>query len=175
MLPGGLGPETGALSEGFKEGSLSGAAEPGAPRGQAGWGSQPLGFRGASLRASVALAHGEGTPGTTCVQGPRLVLALGKQGSSWGVAHVLQPLGDRHQRLQTAWHLIGAELAGAGVGVPWGVAPRVRLPPRREGRTPGPHCLCRQKLDTSSSRAAPWARTPSSSLLFPARYSAHNC
>ena len=62
MLPGGLGPETGALSEGFKEGSLSGAAEPGAPRGQAGWGSQPLGFRIASLRASVALAHGEGAP-----------------------------------------------------------------------------------------------------------------
>ena len=29
---------------------------------RAGWGSQPLGFRIASLRASVALVHGEGAP-----------------------------------------------------------------------------------------------------------------
>lgn len=149
VLPGGLGPETGALSEALQRRAIVWGG-----RGQGPAGDRRAGARGAAGSA-LPLSGPQfpehtvrGHQAPTCVMPPRPVVAPRKD--PLGVSPVLCRLRSRKQMLTTRRPLVSCELAG-----PWGVAPSVRLPVQlpRDG---DPRALRRERMGPRAQGLCRW-------------------
>lgn len=135
-FPVGWGRKPGLCLKASKKGLCLGQPSPGPRGGRPAGAPSPCGFRMASLWASVARAHGEGTPGTHVRAVTPPLCWLWGSGDPLGVSLVFCSLwGGREQRLQTTWHLIGGKLVGAGWGA-LGHGPQSQAASEKGGKGP---------------------------------------